>query len=110
MTCSSLWAASSRTWTFRNSRRWEWPKSFSPACLRKTSSTTFGGALAIADTQANREAMLELVAELQNKHNAVRQGGGEESLRLHTSRGKMFVRDRIKTLIDPGTTFLEFSA
>jgi acetyl-CoA carboxylase carboxyltransferase component len=54
--------------------------------------------------------MLELVAELQNKHNAVRQGGGEESLRLHTSRGKLFVRDRIKTLIDPGTTFLEFSA
>jgi len=54
--------------------------------------------------------MLELVAELQQRHNAARQGGGDESLRRHTSRGKMFVRDRIATLIDPGTSFLEFSA
>jgi 3-methylcrotonyl-CoA carboxylase beta subunit len=66
--------------------------------------------LANADTQANREAMLELVAELQKKHEAVRQGGGEEARKRHTARGKMFVRDRIAALIDPGTPFLEFSA
>ena len=66
--------------------------------------------MSTADTQANREAMLELVSVLRQKHNSVRQGGGEESLRLHTSRGKMFVRDRINALIDSGTSFLEFSA
>jgi acetyl-CoA carboxylase carboxyltransferase component len=62
-----------------------------------------------ADTQANRESMLQLVAELREKHNAVKKGGGDEALKRHTSRGKMFVRDRIAALIDPGTPFLEFS-
>jgi 3-methylcrotonyl-CoA carboxylase beta subunit len=65
--------------------------------------------LANADTQANRQAMLELVAELREKQSTVRRGGGEDALKRHTSRGKMFVRDRIAALIDPGTSFLEFS-
>ena len=66
--------------------------------------------MANAETQANREAMLELVGELRKRHEAVRQGGGEEARKRHTSRGKMFVRDRIAALLDPGTPFLEFSA
>jgi len=66
--------------------------------------------LANAETQANREAMLELVGELRKRHEAVSQGGGEEARKRHTSRGKMFVRDRIAALLDPGTPFLEFSA
>jgi acetyl-CoA carboxylase carboxyltransferase component len=66
--------------------------------------------LANADTQANREAMLELVGELRKKYETVKQGGGEEALKRHSSRGKMFVRDRIANLLDPGTPFLEFSA
>ena len=66
--------------------------------------------MASADTQANREAMLELVAELRQKQDIVRHGGGDEARQRHTARGKMFVRDRIAALIDPGTTFLEFSS
>ncbi|HTG75343.1 MAG TPA: carboxyl transferase domain-containing protein, partial [Terriglobia bacterium] len=54
--------------------------------------------------------MLELVGELRKRHEAVRQGGGEEARKRHTSRGKMFVRDRIAALLDPGTPFLELSA
>jgi acetyl-CoA carboxylase carboxyltransferase component len=54
--------------------------------------------------------MTELVAELRQKHEAVRRGGGDEALNRHIARGKMFVRDRIAGLIDPGTPFLEFSA
>jgi 3-methylcrotonyl-CoA carboxylase beta subunit len=69
----------------------------------------FGGTLASADTQANREAMLALVAELRQKNEIARRGGGDEALKRHQSRGKMFVRDRIAALIDPGTPFLEFS-
>src|SRR5262245_60450872 len=69
-----------------------------------------GGTLPSVDTQANREAMLQLVAELREKQNAVKKGGGDDALKRHTSRGKMFVRDRIAALIDPGTPFLEFSA
>ena len=67
-------------------------------------------AKANADTQANREAMLKLVAELREKQDTVKRGGGDDAMRRHTARGKMFVRDRIAALIDPGTPFLEFSA
>jgi len=63
-----------------------------------------------ADTQANREAMLELVSQLRHKLSLARQGGGAEALRRHTERGKMFVRERIAALLDPGSSFLEFSA
>ncbi|MGE0201582.1 MAG: carboxyl transferase domain-containing protein [Candidatus Melainabacteria bacterium] len=40
----------------------------------------------------------------------VAQGGGPANVEKHTSRGKLFVRERIESLIDPGTPFLEFSA
>ena len=65
--------------------------------------------MANADTQSNREAMQELVAELRKKNEMARQGGGEEARKRHMSRGKMLVRDRISALLDPGTRFLEFS-
>src|SRR5882762_2068282 len=54
--------------------------------------------------------MLELVAELRSKLEAVRKGGGEAAVRRHKERGKMFVRERIEAVIDPDTPFLEFSA
>ena len=66
--------------------------------------------MARADTVANREAILELISQLRQKLNAAQQGGGAEALRRHAVRGKMFVRERIATLLDPETPFLEFSA
>src|SRR6266446_6332984 len=54
--------------------------------------------------------MLELVAELRSKLDAVRKGGGEAAVRRHKERGKMFVRERIDAVIDPDTPFLELSA
>jgi len=66
--------------------------------------------LASAEAQSNREAMMEHVAELRKRHDVARQGGGEEARKRHAARGKMFVRDRINALLDPGTPFLEFSA
>src|SRR5438445_919952 len=62
------------------------------------------------DTQTNREAMLELVAELRSKLETVKKGGGEAAVRRHKERGKMFVRQRIEAVLDPDTPFLEFSA
>jgi 3-methylcrotonyl-CoA carboxylase beta subunit len=44
-----------------------------------------------------------------DKLSQVAGGGGEASRAKHTSRGKMFARDRVDLLIDPGTAFLEFS-
>ena len=51
-----------------------------------------------------------LSEELRERLALVRQGGGERSRERHESRGKLFVRDRIDRLIDPGTPFLELSA
>src|SRR2546427_4021812 len=67
-------------------------------------------ALVTTDTQTNREAMLELVAELRSKLETVKKGGGEAAVKRHKERGKMFVRERIDAVIDPDTPFLEFSA
>jgi acetyl-CoA carboxylase carboxyltransferase component len=61
------------------------------------------------DTQANRETMLALVAELRARLDVVKRGGGESAVKRHKERGKMFVRDRIEALVDPDTPFLELS-
>lgn len=66
----------------------------------------------LKDTQAqeNRAHMEALVAELHQRLAGVHQGGGAELVKKHTSRGKLFVRDRIQRLLDPDSPFLEFSA
>ncbi|MFC0117323.1 carboxyl transferase domain-containing protein [Pseudoalteromonas xiamenensis] len=52
-------------------------------------------------------AMAALVADLRDKVSTLAQGGGEELIARHESRGKLFVRDRIETLLDEGSPFLE---
>jgi len=58
----------------------------------------------------NAAYMRGLVAELEDRLAKVVQGGGEDARRKHIDRGKLLPRDRIQTLIDPGTSLLEFSA
>src|SRR5262249_31723790 len=58
----------------------------------------------------NREVMQQLVQELRAKLDAVKRGGGEAAVKRHKDRGKMFVRERIESLVDPDTPFLETSA
>jgi acetyl-CoA carboxylase carboxyltransferase component len=59
--------------------------------------------------QENKAHMEGLVAELRSKLETVKQGGGKAAVERHTSRGKLYVRDRIERLIDPDSPFLEFS-
>ena len=54
--------------------------------------------------------MRELVEELNQRLAVVRLGGSEKARARHTSRGKLLARDRIDTLLDPGSPFLELSA
>jgi len=61
------------------------------------------------DFHARASAMRALVADLQRHLAQVAGGGGEESRRRHQSRGKLLPRERIETLLDPGTPFLELS-
>ncbi|PSN36067.1 Methylcrotonoyl-CoA carboxylase beta chain [Blattella germanica] len=53
--------------------------------------------------------MQQLVSQLKNHVETVKQGGGVKAKTLHASRGKLFVRDRIDQLLDAGTPFLELS-
>ena len=59
--------------------------------------------------EANRAAMTALVEGLNETVGAVKQGGGAKARDRHVGRGKLLPRDRIRTLLDPGAPFLEFS-
>lgn len=59
--------------------------------------------------QENRSHMESLADELAKNLNSVRERDGTDAAALHRSRGKMLVRERIQTLLDPGAPFLEFS-
>ena len=57
----------------------------------------------------NQAAMAALVAELRDKVDAVKQGGGEAARDKHLKRGKLLPRERVRTLLDVGSPFLELS-
>ena len=50
-----------------------------------------------------------LAAELRDRLAHVRQGGGPQYQQRHRDQGKLYVRDRIDRLLDPGAPFLELS-
>ncbi|MFH9584094.1 carboxyl transferase domain-containing protein [Streptomyces luteogriseus] len=59
--------------------------------------------------RANEEGHHALVEELRGKLAAAAQGGGERARARHTARGKLLPRDRVDTLLDPGSPFLELA-
>jgi acetyl-CoA carboxylase carboxyltransferase component len=59
--------------------------------------------------KANAAHHRALAAELRRRLEQVKQGGGAALVARHKSRGKLFVRDRVERLLDPGTAFLELS-
>lgn len=59
--------------------------------------------------RANREALLERLAELEAALDQARAGGGEKYVTRHHERGKLLPRERIELLLDPDSPFLELS-
>ena len=57
----------------------------------------------------NRDAMTALVADLRDRIVAIEQGGGDAARARHVARGKLLPRERVRTLLDPGSPFLELS-
>jgi len=55
----------------------------------------------------NATALKGLSTQLEDLAGSLKQGGGADARRLHESRGKLFVRDRISLLLDPESPFLE---
>jgi acetyl-CoA carboxylase carboxyltransferase component len=51
-----------------------------------------------------------LADELKGRIDLVHEGGGEKYRKRQESQGKLFVRERIERLLDPGSPFLELSS
>ncbi len=60
--------------------------------------------------KANVDHNRALAQELKKNLVLIREGGGEKYRRRHEEQGKLFVRERIERLLDPGAPFLELSA
>ena len=59
--------------------------------------------------RANEAAMQSLVADLQKLRAKAAAGGSARARERHLARGKLLPRERVMTLIDPGSPFLELS-
>ncbi|MGD8979824.1 MAG: carboxyl transferase domain-containing protein, partial [candidate division WOR-3 bacterium] len=62
------------------------------------------------DFKENKSVMEKAVGTLKERLSTVRKGGPEYMHKKHADRGKLFVRDRLKKLLDPGTPFLELNS
>src|SRR5580658_9378585 len=57
--------------------------------------------------RANRRALEEAVAGVNEQLAAARAGGGERYVARHKERGKLLARERVELLIDRNSAFLE---
>lgn len=62
------------------------------------------------DFRRNSDWLKSLTQSLKDRIEWVKQGGGADAIKKHTSRGKLTARQRIEKLLDPGTAFLELSS
>lgn len=101
MSSRVLWATRRALWLSRPTRR----------SYHSDTASVIGSApdRSSADFQENEARMTALVEELQGRVHTITQGGGEKAIHRHKSKGKLLVRERINTLLDPGTPFLELS-
>ena len=58
---------------------------------------------------ANVEHHRALMEDVRRQVARVSEGGGAESQKKHTARGKLLPRERVRALLDPGSPFLELS-
>jgi len=57
----------------------------------------------------NAAALAAAVADLKREMARIALGGGDKARAKHTERGKLLPRERVLTLLDPGSPFLELS-
>lgn len=63
-----------------------------------------------ADFKKNSQRVIELVTEIKNQDEQIRQGGGAKAIESQHKKGRLTARERIAKLIDPGTYFFELGA
>ena len=59
--------------------------------------------------QDNAEALRTCTAALRSEVERIERGGSSEAMQRHRAAGKLTVRERVRTLLDPGAPFLELS-
>src|SRR6202167_4892592 len=57
--------------------------------------------------EVNRDAILQLLAELRAEEQSIRQGGGAKAAEAQRAKGRLTVRERLKLLLDEGTELFE---
>ena len=62
------------------------------------------------DFKENAAQMAEVIGKMQELHKRIEAGAPEKAREKHIARGKMLPRDRITSLIDVGSPFLELSS
>lgn len=62
-----------------------------------------------AEFIANQSTMLTLIEDLQRIVTQIALGGDEKARARHRQHGKLLPRERLQTLLDPGSAFLELS-
>jgi acetyl-CoA carboxylase carboxyltransferase component len=60
-----------------------------------------------ARLQANRTALLALLAAVRTEEESIRLGGGAKAAEAQHSKGRLTVRERLRLLLDDGPEFLE---
>src|SRR3977135_1101437 len=55
--------------------------------------------------ESNMRALADLVAQIRNEEEIIREGGGPKAIENQHSKGRLTARERINLLVDPGTFF-----
>ncbi len=60
-----------------------------------------------SDFEKNTRRMIDLLTEIKNEEEQIRQGGGAKAIEAQHKKGRLTARERTAKLIDPGTSFFE---
>jgi 3-methylcrotonyl-CoA carboxylase beta subunit len=59
------------------------------------------------DFEKNSRRIIDLLTQLKNEEEQIRQGGGAKAIESQHKKGRLTARERIAKLIDPGSSFFE---
>ena len=62
------------------------------------------------DFQKNSRRIIELLTEIKNQDEQIRQGGGPKAIESQHKKGRLTARERVAKLIDPSSYFFELGA
>ena len=62
------------------------------------------------DFQKNFRRVIDLLTQIKNQDELIRQGGGAKAIEAQHKKGRLTARERIAKLIDPGSYFFELGA